>query len=196
MTKHKKSRSGERAGLGSEGRRGCQQRKGPESSAGQSLCSHCMLQRLQTQQSAQPSDVWKPKGGAGVTEFGSKLKWGDGSRERGSWREREKIEVAQSEREKKQFVEWKTAWKSPRCFPWNPAVHELLSNNACACPEGTITPRPPLRAQPDERVAKGGLGGLALNPPPSVEVESAVAPFTVAREGRKRQLQGKKIVNE
>lgn len=27
-------------------------------------------------------------------------------------------------------------------------------------------PRPPLGAQPDERTAKEGLGGLAPNPPP------------------------------
>lgn len=45
-------------------------------------------------------------------------------------------------------------------------VLKLLFNIARTCPGGTIMPRPPLGAQPDERTSKEGLGGLPPDPPP------------------------------
>lgn len=109
------------------------ERKGPESSSGYSPCFHCMLQRLQTQQFVQPSDhrgelEWQilVQNSREVTEE---------EKEQGG--ERGGKVALPSWGEKKQFMEWKTTWKSTRCFPWNPAVPKLLFNKARTCPGGT-----------------------------------------------------------
>lgn len=61
----------------------------------------------------------------------------------------------------------KNSMKVSLLFPTNPAVPKLLFSEVCTCPGGTILPRAPLRAESDERLVMGGLGGLALHPPPS-----------------------------
>lgn len=112
----------------------------------------------------------------------------------GSWSDRfwfktqERWQKKRKSRVEKEGGKWRCPVGERKSSSWNEKQHESLlavSHEILPSPNfystkralalEVLTLRPPLRARPDERVAKEGLGGLALNPFPSGQIWKKIA---------------------